>query len=45
MKVAEQVTNQKKPLTTFRVREAETLKTTSAFYIPGCDPTDPGIPA
>jgi hypothetical protein len=42
---AKPVATPKKTLALFRVREAETLKTTSAYYIPGCDPTDPPIPA
>ena len=43
MQTASPITSTKKPLATFRVREAETLKTTSAFYVPGCEEPIPTL--
>jgi hypothetical protein len=36
MITAKETIARKKPMTLFSAREVETLKTTSAFYIPGC---------
>jgi hypothetical protein len=41
--ITKPVNTQKKPVKLFSVREVETLKTTSAFYIPGCGDGGPVV--